>query len=459
MEQVSLYSLAALVAYVAVLAGITYAAARKESASDFMIASKDVGWQATGLSLFATLISSYNLVLGITFAYLFGVYFLFASLGLVFAYIVIYYLFQKIRASSLERRFITIVDYFAYAFGKEVGNVVHWIILFVLFFFITLQINVNSFVFSQIMGWSTTVAALVVTGIVLAYSLTGGFKVVIRTDIFQGVLMFIILGLAVFVGTSGITAENISANIFNKALFISAIALFVLQFLSLLVQPELWQRVYAARSMRDLKWGFALSAVLLAVLLGAETLIGMAARGGTLITNPGNAFYDVLQFSAPEWFFPFVAVSLFAAFMSTLDSSLFAISSQLAKSGFLVAYRDELKEGPMKIKTRVWMVGVLVVALILSLFLADFLTAMFQLVSIAVVISTAFLVSLILKTSSRELLIGLIVGIIAFVYATFSGLITQEIVTALYPSGILVAYMVLQRIAVWGWWRMRVQIA
>jgi Na+/proline symporter len=305
--------------YVFTLIIITYYSKKQERTEDFLIASRELGWKSIGFSVFASLISSFNIVIGITFAYIFGVYYLVIFLSLVGAYIFFYYLYKNHKELFKSEKFLTVVDYFRNRFGITVGRLVEIIFAVVLLFFITLQINVNTQVFTALFGINKYVAVVAIAGIVLAYVMVGGFKTVVKTDVFQGLFMLIIVALAFFVGTEHITTSAIVANISNTTLLFSAIALVVVQFLSLVSQPELWQRVYAAKNANELRRGFAFSFVLLLVVLVPITFIGLNASLGGLLQDPGNAFFEVLSFGDRTWFVPIVSVSLLAAFMSTLD--------------------------------------------------------------------------------------------------------------------------------------------
>lgn len=427
--------------YILILFTITYLSKRKEGDTDFLIASRNLGWQSIGLSVFASLISSFNIVIGITFAYLFGVYYLVIFLSLIGAYIFFYYFYKQHKRLFAAERLLTVVDYFKYRFGTSVARIAETIFLVVLLFFITLQINVNTQVFTALFSVDKYTAVIAIAGIVLLYVMIGGFKTVVKTDIFQGIFMLAIVFLALFVGTEYIEPSGVVANISNTTLLFSALALLVVQFLTLISQPELWQRVYAAKNSKELWRGFTFSFVLLLVALTPIMLIGMNANFGGLLEDPGNAFFEVLSFGAPSWFVPILSVSLLAAFMSTLDSSLFALSSQLAKNTFV-----KLNSRSIAWNTRFWIPIVLIVATSLSLFVSDLLTSVFQLVSLLTVTSTVFLASFILRMRNVEVGIAVVVGVIAFIYALYGGVITQEPITSLYPSFFVAGFIVVQHV-------------
>lgn len=434
--------------YVLALVIITLLAIKKEKAEDFLIASHDLGWKSIGMSTFATLISSYNIVLGLTFAFLLGPYLVIIFSGAIFAFVGVYFISKNNRDLFLRKNFINVVDYLDYKFGSRAATIFNLTLIFILFFFIVLQFYVNTFVFSNLLGWNKYLSSIFVALIVLGYTFFGGFRTDVKTDIFQGIFMLALVSLIFFVDKSAITSEIVYQSFANKTIFFSTLGLTVMQFLTMLIQPELWQRVYAARSNKDLKKGLALAFVLLLFILIPEVIIGLAVKASGQVTDSGNVFYEVMKFASPDWFFPFVVVALFAAFMSTLDSSLFAISSQLGKQGFIVGNKDEFDESKIKQKSKRAMIFVTLGALIFSLFLSNFLNSVFQLLSVATVTSTVVIMAMLLKATEKEIIAGLILGIVSFIYMSLSGIITQEVITSLYPTMLVAVYMIVQKIAV-----------
>jgi SSS family solute:Na+ symporter/sodium/proline symporter len=402
--------------------------------------------------VFASIISSYNVVIGLTFAYLFGPWVVVVYLGALFAFIGIYFLAKgQNREVVIGKKFNSIIDYFAHRFGELNASTLNLLMMLVLFIFISLQFFINTAVFSNILGWDKYTSSLVVGIIVLLYTFIGGLKIEIFTDVFQGILMLFIVGLVFIVDTSQITMATITPLLTDKIIIIGAISLAAAQFLTLLVQPEMWQRVYAAKSIKDVKKGFVASWVLLFVIIIPQIIVGIAARASGGIDNPGNLFYDILRTSAPGWFLPFLSVALFAAFMSSLDSSLFALSSQLGKYGFWIKSKENIyqKRDQTVVKnTRVSIVVVTILAVVTSLYFSSFLVHVLQLVSLLTVISAVVLLSLLFKVTTKETFLGTIVAAAAFIYAAFSGLISEVPHTTLYPSIVVILFMLGQNLAI-----------
>lgn len=192
--------------YLVILAFITFFSSRKKNDQDFLVASRAVGWKRIGIAIFASLFSSYNLVLSITFSYLFGPWFVVIYLGVLAGFMAIYYIFKREgREMALARRHITIIDYFAGRFGMTNANILNLSLMLILFIFIGLQFFINTSVFSNIFGWDKYTSAILVGAVVLLYTLIGGLKVSILTDVFQGILMLIIGGMVFLVDSSKIT--------------------------------------------------------------------------------------------------------------------------------------------------------------------------------------------------------------------------------------------------------------
>lgn len=435
----------ALGVYVIVLAVLTFLAARRKSGDDFLRASGNMKWGIISLSVFASILSSYNIAVGLTFAYQFGPWVIVTYLGVLLAFIVIYILAKRQnREVVIAQKFNSIVDYFKVKFGRNNASLLNIILIISLFLFIALQFYVNTSVFTEILGWSKYLSAIFVGVVVLLYTLIGGLKVEILTDVFQGILMFLIVGLVFMVDTSHITKDTILPILSNKTVIIGAISLAIVQFLTLLVQPEMWQRVYATKDMRHVKRGFIGAWILLMIVVIPLIVIGLSARA-TGVQNSGNLFYGVLSTSAPSWFMPFLSVALFAAFMSSLDSSLFAISSQIGKYGFWIK-KKETEEKKIISKTRLVTVIVSILALLVSLYFTNFLIHVLQLISLLTVVSVVVLFSIIFKTEKKETFWATIFSFVVFCIMAFTGLITDETHTTLYPCIIVFIFMLIQHL-------------
>lgn len=427
----------ALGVYLLILFVLTFKAYQSDNGEDFLVASRNVTWKFLAVSIFASIISSYNIVVGISFSYIFGPWVALVYVGALLGFVVIYHFVKNKNVTKLmQKNFSSIIDFLADRFGRVNASVFNLSFILVLFLFVCVQFFVNTRIFSVIMGWNKYVSTLAVGGIVFLYVVKGGLKVEILTDVFQGILMFLFLGLLFFVDTSELTTKTVMPMIEDKSLMIGALCLGVSQFLTLLVQPDMWQKVYAAKSSYDLKKSIIVSSALVLLFIIPLIVIGLSVRAKGMVEDSDTIFYDILRTSAPDWFLPIITVALFAAFMSSLDSVLFALATQIGRYGFWI--KDEAcfenideKKTVNEIKKSLFFVTV--ITLVVSLFCSNFLTQVLQLISLLTVNAVVILCGIWFKLSYREVLYSLLIGILLFFVAAFY-IVSTAPYAVLYPS-------------------------
>jgi solute:Na+ symporter, SSS family len=200
-----------IIAYFLVVFGIGIHHSRRQgTASEYFLAGNSVGWFAVGASLFSTNISSEHFIglagAGASDGLAVGCYewtasFCLFTLGWLF---VPYYLKSKVftMPEFLERRFnskcrwyLTIVSLLAYIFTK-----------------ISVHLFAGAILMRSVLGWdylTTSILLVLATGI---YTITGGLKAVIYTDLFQsfvlltGAIVLTLVGLDRVGGFAGLRA-------------------------------------------------------------------------------------------------------------------------------------------------------------------------------------------------------------------------------------------------------------
>lgn len=203
------------------------------------------------------------------------------------------------------------------------------ILLFMTFTAASQMVGIGNF-FGSYLGMNYEVAVLVGTMIVLIYSMFGGFRGVVFTDIIQFVLLLIsaIAVFAIAMMHSG-GFENISslAASRGKDEFMSLTAgaskymMYVITFgCSWMIQANVWQRISAAKNDKDAKRMTIMSFFAYIPLYLIVVLTGMAGivlfdklpEGGVVIAIVTNYMSPVLG--------AIVFVGISAAIMSTMDS-------------------------------------------------------------------------------------------------------------------------------------------
>jgi len=413
--------------YLVFIAFITWRSSRRESESDFMNRSKQLsGWETTWTT-FASLLTGYNFVLGVTFAYLYGFWYLMGFLGAGSAFFVLYLLFKK-QLTRLQNGYnlFSVGDYFEIRYAVASKIIVNLILCVALFLFLILQIYINTRLFSTLLGFDKLKTLFLTTGVVCAYLWIGGFKTSVRTDIFQGFLMLPIV-LTVLVFPFHLTLRKMPAA-FDPSQLGFAIGLALLQFLSLLAQAESFQRIFASKDSFALKKGLLWAFILVVLVSGSMAYLGINFRLGGSSIDPANLFMDGILPALPYWLSSLLVVSLIAAFMGTIDSSAFAL-------GVLLTPARSRSSGRAVQQTRWFTLMGIVAAAVASLYLFSFLASVFALISLISIVGAALLLSLVFPSlDSVDINSFLLVGTAIYLAGLMLGWVTENPLTSLLPS-------------------------
>lgn len=425
------FALVYLALYAIVLVYITWLSSRNQNESEYLNSNKNLSAIESTWTTFASILTGYNFVIIVTFSYLYGLWFFMAFIGAGLAFATLY-LFYKKRLVPLQagHNLFSIGDYFGLQYGPMSARFVNTLLCGSIVLFLVLQMFINTALFSTLLHIGKISALLITTGVVCVYLWFGGFKVSVRTDIFQGILMMPIV-LTVFFFPTHLSFENVVLAL-DPSQFWFAVGVLFLQYFSLLGQAESFQRVFASRDGRSLKKGLAMALLLLVCVGGAIAYLGINFKLAGPVADPSALFTDVVLASLPDWLGSLLVVSLIAAFMGTIDSSAFALGVLLG--------RTVSKGGvPTVFWTRIFTLGGVVVAAVASLYLFSFLSSVFALVSLVSVIGAALLVSLLLRPNALEMGVFLALGTLVFVSGLVFNFVTDNPLTSLIPSGAALA--------------------
>lgn len=193
----------------------------------------------------------------------------------------------------------------------------------------TQMVGVGS-VFSAYLGLDYTTAVLCGTLIVIIYSVFGGFKGVVITDIIQFVLLFIsaLIVLAAAIYYSG-GYENIAHaatekgynDYFSFTKGFETNFVFVITFgLSWVIQANVWQRITAAKNHKDASKMAVMSFFIYIPLYLIVVFTGMASLAIFDTMPEGGVIAAIVTNYIPPILGAFVFLGLSAAVMSTMDS-------------------------------------------------------------------------------------------------------------------------------------------
>jgi len=353
MSNLSIIDILVIVAYFLVLSGIAFWAARKEKnvSSDFFLASRDVGWLAVGASLFASNIGSEHLVglagTGAASGLAVGHFewlasFILLLLGWLF---VPFYLrsgvytmpeFLERRYNPAARSYFTWVSIVGYVLTK-----------------ISVTLYAGGVVMRAVTGfdfWTSAAILIVITGL---YTIFGGLRAVIYTEVMQAVVLIVgsvtlmFIGLHAVGGWSGLQAR-VPPDFFsmwkpsNHKDFPWTGVVFGAPILGIwywCTDQHIVQRVLAARNIEEARRGTIFAGYLKILPVFIFVLPGIIAyalyadvRGGMT-----DAAYPILVTRLlPIGFKGLVLAGMLAALMSSLASAVSRRGSPSAGGARLV---------------------------------------------------------------------------------------------------------------------------
>ncbi len=308
----------------------------------------------------ATLVATwYGGIFGVTqIAFNKGIY-NFVTQG-VFWYIayIIFALFLVERIASYKA--VTLPDLIEKMFGPRSGKVAaifNFFNVLPIAYVISLGLFIKSF-----SGFSLNTSMLLGLICVLSYSVWGGLRSVVLSDIIQFFVMCLSVALVLFFslqsfGGMGFLKGNLPSHYFsltsNESLLDTLIWGFIA--LSTLVDPNFYQRCFAAKDALVAKKGIILSTGVWILFDLCTTFGAMYAKAVIPQAESGQAYLTYAVQLLPSGFRGFFLAGLLATILSTLDSYLFLAGTTLTYdlSG------EKNRENPFYHSMGVLMVGAL----------------------------------------------------------------------------------------------------
>ena len=280
-------------------------------------------------------------------AYRIGLSFLpIMAFGTGFMAVSMYALGKRARALSAKHGAMTAPEMvFGQTGSKQAQKTMATVLVIATIPYLALQPRAAGIVVSALFGGPEWIGAVLVTILVVAYTLTGGLKAVVRTDLAQGLiaLMLLWVGLILVVNDSGglQTAMDSLAtsqpDLLGREGFYTLLiwsSTLLLWFFADPMFPQLYQRLCAAESDADI--GFMAKAYPAIAWLAFLPPILIGALGHLEFSDLDRAGSDnILPMQIIEsggaWFGGLILVAGLAALMSTMDSQLLATGSLVTR--------------------------------------------------------------------------------------------------------------------------------
>jgi len=411
---------------------IGWRAGKKESPSDFVIASRDVGLFRTTASIFAVL-GGEMLIAQTALSYTMGFSAFWFWGGIAIGMVLFGFAVPKIKTLGDRYNFINLSEYFGLKWGPN-NRIFAALIVFVTFFgLLILQFMAIGNIVSPLFNISYPTIVLGAGLVVLAYLLLGGYKAVVNTDLLQAILMFgLLVGLIFFMD---IGAVNFSQSIFAAGTTTFVSFLLIGAFF-IFASADIWQRIFSARSAKIARNSIFLVTLLFVIFGFALTLIGVAAHNHFPGIDPNEAFFWGLSALLPTWLLGVGIVMVFATVMSTIDTEVYLLASSIAKD-FVARTRKEISDIDLSKIIRIAMVLLVLVAMLIAIFVRDVVSTLFAIASFGLSLAPAVIGSLLWKLKPKAVFFSMLGGLTAFFALIIFGQFNPDNAVASLPAALI----------------------
>ena len=368
------YMIATIVLGLAV-SKIKAAKAGKQSNDDFLMASKSLGPIVLAGTLFAANTGGASTTGIATNVYMYGLsaswYVIAAGIGFVLVSFIAPY-FRKAQASTVPQ-----------IIGKRYGKASHIFTAFTsitaLFMATGAQIIATASIINVVTGLDFSIAAVVITIVVIAYTMVGGFQSVAAANLMHVLFITVGMSIAMFIMVTGKDVGGFSA-LFERAAvmtdaagnnldllsmtkigFTTIIGYIAMYFMTFPTGQEIVQTFCSAKDGKSAKLGSVIAGVLSAAYAIVPAIIGLIAYtyidGYAAAGAQTNAMADATMRFAPAGVAGIVLAAVVAATMSSASGNMIGTATMFTNDVF----RPYINHGQQDDQKEIWISRVVMV--------------------------------------------------------------------------------------------------
>jgi SSS family solute:Na+ symporter len=368
-----------LVAYLIIVLslGFYYSRRSDENYSDYFLAGRNIGWFTVGISIFATNISSEHFIglagSGSTRGLAVGQFELMAIFTLIF-------LGWILAPIYLKSGVVTVPEFLEKRFDRKIRKMfAGFSIAIYIFTKILVSLFAAGLLFYKIFGLNIYASSIIIVLITGLYSVTGGANAVMRTQLFQGIILILgavilsAFGLNAVGGFSGLEAK-LPADFFNMFKVISdpdfpwTGILFgapIIAFWYWCTDQYIVQRLFSAKSVNDARRGTLLAAFLKVLPIFILVLPGLIAAALYPEINGDEAYSALVAGDLlPIGLKGIVVAGLLAAIMSSLAGA-FNSTAVLFTNDFYKVRNPQANQRKLVLVGRLTTTAVVIVAILI----------------------------------------------------------------------------------------------
>ena len=323
------------------LALSVWAARKTQSETDYLLAGRSLGPVAVGMSIFATWFAVEGIVATSGVVAIEGIGgALFDPVGLGLGIL----LFALVVAGPLRRGgHVMLSGFLGARFGRTTEVIAGLVVCASAIIWSSVQLLALAVLLVSLADLPLFTALVIATSLVLAYTLLGGLLGDIYTDVLQGIVLVVGLGLlfAVVAGYAGgvhsalaaIPAERLAVRTPVEPL--TSVEVFLAALATSMASAELSGRVLGARSVRVAQGGALFGGLLYLAVGTLPVLLGLIGPQLGVELPEGDGYLPAMvEALMPPWLHMIFIGALLSAIFSTVDSALLAASAVITETGY-----------------------------------------------------------------------------------------------------------------------------
>ena len=413
--------------YMVVMLGVGVVFTKKaNSTEDYYLSGRSLPAPVLMFTFAATWIGASSTLGKAGLAYTDGISAISPTIGSFIAFFIFTAFAGRIRRIGAEHGLTSIPDLFEKRFGKAPAIIAALTIAWTMVCTTGTQLIAFSKVLEYMFGRygiSYEQSLIIAMGIVVFYTMLSGMYGVAYTDVIQGVILLIVIGVVLPAGALGKVGgfdglrASLDADYFVFRPDISMIGYTVTSFLYFVAGPPYWQRAFAAKSAKSATEGSLGGNIIIIFYTVAVVLIGICAA--SMYPGVTGSDTELVMLMVTEEYFPpivyaFTIAAILAVIMSTTDSYLI-LSAQTVTTDLICRVKGIKSQKEVVRISRISVVAVGVFALLYALKMSNiFESMMLSMTQFSAGIAVPALAALFSKRVTRQGMLASMISGLAF---------------------------------------------
>ena len=340
-SQTTSLTLVVIISLIFTFIGLIYSK-KYQGINNYLTANRNIGFFSLSTSLIASALGAWILFgpasaatwggIGAVIGY---------ALGTAFPMIFLISLGKKIRNEFPKGS--TLIEFLRKRFGKSLFKLILVMTIFYMFVFLCAEVTAVAILINYISGTELWITALIILISTLAYTLYGGLRVSIFTDMIQMVVILILFLISVAYLTS-FMGDQFSFSFINEKNphllnsnyipnYTAGLTFFIAVAATNLFHQGNWQRVYAAKNNDVLKKSLIVAAIVIIPIVLFMGFSGIVAISVNPKVIPDLGFFFLLLRDQTEFLSMIIVILGLSLTISTVDTLVNAISSLIVVDG------------------------------------------------------------------------------------------------------------------------------